>query len=331
MENNVTMVSKKILYKGSIMEYKKVSTLFSYIGGKGWLKDRLRLEVDNLLKTNTGIDTYVEPFAGGLGAFLGIYDVLLSNNIKKVILNDINVKIINFYNVIKETPELLIKEYMLIENAYRVLIKEETRLLNKTRDKIRIKAELVEACEYYMSVRKEFNDHETVGIKSAARLLFLQNHCFNGVYRENGSGYYNTPFNWDHKTFEENKIIKKVQDVHNVFKLFELQLTSGSFENIDFKENTLFYLDPPYINEEELIENRYSKSGFGADMQLSLIAAIKPHAFIYSNHKHPLLLQEFNAFTVTPVIHEIGRKNIISASNESRKTDKLEILVVKQR
>ena len=93
------------------MEYKKVSTLFNYIGGKGWLKETLRLEISSILK-NSSIDTYVEPFSGGLGAFLNIYDILIKNNIKKVILNDINAKIINFYTTVKENPELLIKEYI---------------------------------------------------------------------------------------------------------------------------------------------------------------------------------------------------------------------------
>lgn len=314
----------------SIMEYRKVGTLFNYIGGKGWLKDRLRLETDSVLKNNIDITMYVEPFAGGLGAFLGIYDVLLENNVRKIILNDINTKIINFYSIVKTSPHSLIKEYMIIENEYKNLILSETRKLNKTKDKLLIKEQLKKACDYYMAVREAFNHTETVGVQSAARLLFLQNHCFNGVYRENSKGFYNTPFNWDHKVFEENKIIKKVEDVHEVFKLFDIELRSGSFEDLEFTSNALYYLDPPYINEDELVENKYSKGGFDAKMQLLLIKSIENVPFIYSNHKHPLLLSEFNNMAGEITVNEIGRKNIISASNESRKTDKLEILVVKK-
>lgn len=313
------------------MEYRKVGTLFNYIGGKSWLKERLRLETDSVLKGNLDITMYVEPFAGGLGAFLGIYDILLENNVRKVILNDINTKIINFYSIVKTTPDSLIKEYMTIENKYKDLILSETRKLNKTKDKLLIKEQLKKACDYYMEVREAFNHAETVGVQSAARLLFLQNHCFNGVYRENSKGFYNTPFNWDHKVFEENKIIKKVQDVHDVFKLFDIELRSGSFEDLEFTENALYYLDPPYINEDELVENKYSKGGFDASMQLLLIKSIERVPFIYSNHKHPLLLNTFNNMSGEITVNEIGRKNIISASNESRKTDKLEILVIQKR
>ena len=311
------------------MEYKKVSTLFNYIGGKGWLKETLRLEISSILK-NSSIDTYVEPFSGGLGAFLNIYDILIKNNIKKVILNDINAKIINFYTTVKENPELLIKEYMDIENEYKSLIKEDTKKLHKTKDKKQIKEQLTEACNYYMEIRKEFNNTETKNIKSAACLLFLQNHCFNGVYRENSSGLYNTPFNWDHKTFEENKIITKIKNVNAVFKLFEIEFKSVSFEFIDYNNRSLYYLDPPYINEEELIENKYHKNGFNINSQILLINLIKETKFIYSNHKNKILLNELNKCNDKIIIKDIGRKNIISSSNESRKMDKLEILVIKE-
>jgi DNA adenine methylase len=312
------------------MEYKKVGTLFNYIGGKGWLKEKLRTEISELLKNNKVLDTYVEPFSGGLGAFINVYDILLDSGIKKVILNDINIKIINFYRIVKESPDLLIQEYVLIENKYKKLIKEETKKLHKTKDKEKIKKDLIDASNYFIESRKIFNKLEPDNIKSAAYLLFLQNHCFNGVYRENGSGFYNTPFNWDCKIFEEDKITKKIKDVHEVFNLFDVEFKSVSFEDIEYNNNSLYYLDPPYINEDELVENKYNKSGFNADTQLKLINLIKKTKFIYSNHKHNLLLNEFEKLKDKIVIYEIGRKNIISASNESRKKDKLEILVIKK-
>lgn len=51
------------------MKQQSVSPLFKYIGGKSWLKDELNNTVNKVLKDNPNIDTYIEPFAGGLGAF----------------------------------------------------------------------------------------------------------------------------------------------------------------------------------------------------------------------------------------------------------------------
>lgn len=309
------------------MDYQKVGTLFNYIGGKGWLKETLRTETALILKNNKSIDSYIEPFTGGLGAFLGVYDILLENNITNVTLNDINPKLINFYKIIKTNPKKLVATYAVIEQEYQNLIPEYVYALHKTKEKDKVKIGLIEANKYFFKIRKEFNDGG-LNLETAARLLFLQNHCFNGVYRENASGKYNTPFNWEAKVFAIDKIEKRIMAVNEVFKLFNLKLVSVSFEKIKYNKNTLFYLDPPYINEDETVENKYSKNGFSAEKQIELINAIKETHFIYSNHRHSLLLNEFNKNENVSEIREIARKNIISASNESRKTDRLEILVI---
>ena len=59
----------------------KVNPPFKYIGGKYWLQKELSILVKKQLAKNCHIDTYCEPFCGGLGAFLNIYHILLENNI----------------------------------------------------------------------------------------------------------------------------------------------------------------------------------------------------------------------------------------------------------
>ncbi len=307
------------------MDYQKVGTIFNYIGGKTWLRDELRNAVNQVVKKNK-ITSYVEPFAGGLGAFLGIYDVLLENNIKNVILNDINKKIIHFYGIVNQNKECLLEEYMKIENEYVKTIPQKAFALKKTKDKEDLKKLLKNSEIYFKTIRDKFNGSENT-IISAAYFLFLQNHCFNGVYRESSKGDYNTPFNWDTKIYEEQKIDQKLSLVKEVFSHFNIQFSSGSFESLKVNKSTLLYLDPPYINED-LIENQYNKSGFGLDKQKKLIDFIKDKKFIYSNHDHPILTEEFNKLNRKILINKISRKNIISASNESRKKDKIEILVV---
>lgn len=313
------------------MADKKTMTLFNYIGGKTWLREHLKKEVEEIMSKNelskNKLSHYVEPFAGGLGAFLGIYQTLLNYGIKNVLLNDINAKLINFYTIVRDNPEELIKKYDLLENEYLLTIPEEAKKLHKTKDKVILKTLLKPSEEYYKKVRDNFNQENNT-MDSAVYLLFLQNHCFNGVYRENSKGGYNTPFNWEPKIFTEEKMREKIMGVHNLFKKFNIEFSNKSFEEMEFNSYSLYYLDPPYINEVEALENQYHKDSFNIDKQKKLIQSIKKTKFIYSNHDNNILLNEFENNAIDIKVKRIPRKNIISASNESRKTDKMEILVM---
>ena len=57
------------------LQYKKVNPPFKYIGGKTWLKDKLRAKVKHQVSKNK-FTAFCEPFCGGLGAFLNVYDIL---------------------------------------------------------------------------------------------------------------------------------------------------------------------------------------------------------------------------------------------------------------
>lgn len=304
---------------------KKIMPLFNYIGGKTWLKEHLKKEVSKILFEKK-ITHYAEPFAGGLGAFLGVYDTLIEKGVKNIILNDINGKLINFYQMVQNNSHELIESYIALENDYALTISEEAKLLHKTKDKLLLKKELLNSEKYYKKVRDSFNK-EQKNIDSAVALLFLQNHCFNGIYRENSKGGYNTPFNWDCKIFTHEKISEKIMAVHELFKKFNIEFSNKSFEDLDFNDYTLYYLDPPYVNEIEALENQYNKDSFNIDKQKSLIKAIETTSFIYSNHDNEFLIKEFSNNNMNIEIKRISRKNIISASNESRKQDKVEILV----
>lgn len=309
------------------MKKNNTGPLFKYIGGKSWLKDELNNSIEKVLKYNPNIDTYIEPFAGGLGAFLGVSETLLKNNIKKVILNDVNMKLIQFYKNVNENSEKLIQTYMEVENEYAKTIPEIFFTYDKKKEKDLIKESLKDAYNYYNSVRTSFNN-ENDSIKNSAYLLFLQTHCFNGIYRENSKGGYNTPFNWDARVISEDKIREKINNVLNVFNKFEIEFLTGSYCQIDYSLNALYYLDPPYINEDNIIENAYHKDGFGIIQQEDLINKIKDTIFIYSNHENDKLMAIFESKNMNIEVQLIPRKNIISASNESRKKDKIEILVI---
>lgn len=300
--------------------YKNVKPLFKYIGGKTWLKDELRKEVSNVLENNL-LSTYIEPFAGGLGAFLSVYDILKGNNIKTVILSDINTSLIHLYIHIKDNPEALIKEFIVLEQGFMNTVPSN---INTIKSKEEIKLQLANAELYFKNIRSEFNANKNINsITQCARLVFLQKHSFNGVYRENLKGQYNTPFNWSGNTMIDS-FAQKIRDLNEVFALFNITFMNTSYSNLEYDNNTLYYLDPPYINED-IVENKYHKEHFDVQAQLNLLEKIQGLNFVYSNHYSELLVKKLKQNTNIS-LRSIMRKNIMSASNESRKTDKQEVL-----
>jgi DNA adenine methylase len=300
---------------------KTIKPLFKYIGGKTWLRDKLREKVSYILESQNDITTYVEPFAGGLGAFLSIYDLLSQKGIKKVILSDINFTLINIYKDIKEQSSELEKEILALENGF---IKTIPDSMSKLSSKEETKKALVDAEKFFKSVRQDFNrEKNTSNIAQSARLIFLQKHSFNGVYRENSKGDYNTPFNWSPNNMIDT-ISLRISELKSVFDLFDISFQNLSYESLDYEPSSLFYLDPPYANEE-IIENKYNKVQFDKKMQLDLIFKVKNLNFIYSNHPVNFIIDELEKIKNIDM-EFVSRKNIMSASSESRKDDKSEIL-----
>lgn len=303
--------------------------VFKYIGGKTWLSDELNKRIDVVLKNNN-ISMYSEPFAGGLGAFLAIQEKLSKHKIENVYLSDINTHIVLLYQQIQRKPQNIIAEVKKIESEFIKMLPSQVDSNKSTKE------ELIH-CEMFFKSQRELFNIEKQNIKNyklnskklisqCARLIFLQRHSFNGIYRENASGNYNSPFNWSAKSssdFEEN-----IKNLYFVFSKFNLEFANESFETSIIKQNKdkcLLYLDPPYINPESSIsagaENKYSKSGFGIKEQKLLINLISEYNFIYSNHYDKYIIKDLKDVTKGKgklKIDSIGRRNIMSAKADNR-------------
>ena len=131
--------------------------ILKWVGGKCQL-----LNVINNLHPKK-FDTYCEPFFGG-GA------VLFSNQPKKAIINDINSDLITVYEVIRDDVEALIENLRLHKNTSEYFYKIRSIDRNK---------------ELYTNLTK---------IEKASRMIYLNKTCFNGLYRVNSSGEFNSPF-----------------------------------------------------------------------------------------------------------------------------------------
>lgn len=308
--------------------------LFKWVGGKKWIKEPLISVIVNQTDGNDKIDTYVEPCVGGLGSFLAVAEVLLARGIKKVYLNDINEVLISTFRDLQQKNRSLYNEYIRLEKEYEAKIPKDYRILHKAMKKEDVKKNLKEAQLYFLEKRKEYNSIKSKpSIRRSALFIFLMQHVFNGVYRENKRGELNTPYNWEPKIagqIEKQKLFTAYSDMFNNY--FELHFTSKDIfsfmKGLDVNwENTICYIDPPFMNEKNN-ELKYSKDQFTKKNQkelLDVIEEIKISNLIYSNHDFPLFIEFADKLDFT--VKRYFRSNRINPANSTRIS---ELLIFKE-
>lgn len=185
------------------------------------------------------IDTYYEPFVGG-GA------VLFEVQPKKAVINDYNYELINVYKAIKNNLEELIEQLKTYENT--------------------------EECFYRVRAMDRSENFSTLSaVVRAARTIFLNKTCYNGLFRVNSKGYFNAPFG----RYKNPKFINKFQ-----LKAVSEYLNSNEITilNLDFAEslkslnaNDFVYFDPPYDPVSEIASfTEYTSKGFNKSEQIRL-------------------------------------------------------------
>lgn len=212
-----------------------VSPVVKWVGGKR----QLLSEITPLLPSKQ-ITSYCEPFLGG-GA------VLFSIQPTKAIVNDLNGDLITVYEIIRDDVEALISDLKKHENTsdYFYTIRDMDR--NR---------------EAYQAMSK---------VERASRLIYLNKTCFNGLFRVNSSGEFNSPFG-----HYKNPNIVNEPVLRAVNKYFSSN--NISFYNEDFavtlsrvRKGCFVYLDPPYdpISDTSSFTG-YNKGGFNKDEQARL-------------------------------------------------------------
>ena len=115
---------------------------------------------------------YYEPFVGG-GAV--IFELLPP----EAVMNDINRALINTYRKIAEVPEQFLEQVrQLDESAWE------------------------DGKAYYYAKRERYNDKlmkEEFDVELAALFVYMNKHCYNGLYRVNGKGLFNVPYNYSRR------------------------------------------------------------------------------------------------------------------------------------
>ena len=213
----------------------KVVPLLKWAGGKRQLLPQMREFFPQRFTT------YVDPFIGG-GAVL--FDIDPNN----AIINDSNPELINLYTVVKNNPDSLISA--LTRHAQ-----------NHSK-------------EYFYRIRaldKEPNFQQYSEIEKAARTIYLNKTCFNGLYRLNRSGQFNVSFG----KYDNPKIVNKdeIFAMSEFFNNRNIDMRCGDFSKALYSlpKDSFVYFDPPYFPRSKTSSfTGYTKEGFTTEDQIRL-------------------------------------------------------------
>lgn len=249
--------------------------------------------LDDLLKYSPKtFNRYFEPFVGG-GAFL------FKLQPRDFVINDINSELISTYKCFTDEKEY--KSLIKLLNVYEKLHSEE---------------------QYYQvrALDREANFKKLRLSKKAARLIYLNKSCFNGLHRVNKEGFNNVPSGKKAKvkTFEKDNF----EEILSFFQTSQNLILNGNYKDAvqQATKGDFVYFDPPY----DPIENKnsfttYAKDSFGKNEQIELRDCFKELSdkgvfVMLSNHNTQFIRDLYKDFN----IHIIKAKRIINSKADGR-------------
>lgn len=260
-----------------------LSPVVKWVGGKRQLLD----DIIPLLPDN--FSTYVEPFVGG-GA------LLFETQPKKAIVNDLNHELINLYKVIKDNPNELL------------LLLEEHELNNSE--------------EYFYQIRaldRSESYDQMSDIEKAARIIYLNKTCYNGLFRVNQSGQFNSPYG----KYKNPNIVNKpvVLAMANYFQNNNITLLNGDYKIAlkKLRKGAFVYFDPPYMPISSSSSfTGYTENGFDKKQQIELKEECdklnsRGIKFLLSNSDHPFIRDLYKDYEIITVR---AKRSINSNSNK---------------
>lgn len=249
--------------------------VIKWAGGKRQLLNQI------LCRMPRGYNRYYEPFLGGGALLFALAPI-------DAVVGDNNNALINVYNQIKTAPERVLEEYQTLE-------KEPATK------------------ELYIKRRRLFN--LTIGDDTTARaalFMWINRHCFNGLFRQNKKGLFNTSYG--------GRLRSELIDVNNLQRVARY-LASITIHAADYEQTCataragdFVYIDPPYINTERGAYGAYWQSADHERLAAFCQALNKKGVlFMLSNNNTPAawtLYRDFRIETVSAVwkICSDGRK-----------------------
>ena len=197
-----------------------MKSVIKWVGGKGSVLPLFEDLIKPYLKEN---NTFYEPFAGGLAVSLA----LQHNN---TVVNDLYSELINMYKIIRDKPEELISELKCLQNSHNTEFYYHVRNLDRT------------------DILSRMSD-----VAKAARTIYLNKTCFNGLYRVNSKGQFNSPIGRT-SSGKTPDIVQEdlIREMSQYLKT--VQFHNGDYKNclVTAKAGDVVYLDPPYDQDESI-------------------------------------------------------------------------------
>ena len=211
------------------MKNLNVAPFVKWAGGKRQLLSKIKERMPEQY------NDYYEPFVGG-GA------VVLELQPENAVINDINKSLINAYTQIANNPDEFLDSVNMLDNEM-----------------------WDDGKEYYYSIREHYNDklmREEFDIELAALFVFINKHCFNGLYRVNGKGLFNVPYNKSRKASVDKKAIVETSKY-----LRSINIINGDFENAcrNAQAGDFVFIDSPYAPLKPTSFESYTKEGFDVE------------------------------------------------------------------
>ncbi len=212
--------------------------ILKWAGGKRQLLDEIIPLIERLMPRDA---TYVEPFVGG-GA------VLFALQPSKAIINDLNGELINVYKTVRDEPDALIDR----------LIEHESR----------------HSEEYFYEIRswdRSENFLERSTVERAARTIYLNKTCYNGLHRVNAAGYFNVPFG----RYNNPSIVNEpsIRAMSEYLRQNDVTILNGDYRALFARldEKIFVYFDPPYqpLSRSSNFTS-YTQAGFDYERQIEL-------------------------------------------------------------
>ena len=256
-----------------------------WAGGKRQIIDKLKKYIPE------EYNTYYEPFVGG-GA------LLFELAPKKAVINDFNDELMNVYECLKDSEK------------FEKMCKE----LNHH--------EAEHSEEYYYKIRNIDRDrhkyNKLADYKKAARTIYLNKACFNGLYRVNSKNEFNVPFGKkEHVNTYEGQNLGIICGYLN---FNDVTLLSVDFEEAvkSAKKGDFIYFDPPYDSDKNIFTS-YTNEGFGKEEQERLANVFKELDkrgcyVMLSNHNTKLINELYKDYN----IHIIEAKRNINSNGKKR-------------
>ena len=248
--------------------------------------------IDMLIKyAPREFNTYYEPCVGGGALFFELSP-------KKGVINDSNEELINIYKCLCNEDKF--KKMCSVLNHYEKEHNEE--FYYKIRNKDRNKNAYNKLADY----------------TKAARTIYLNKACFNGLYRVNSKNEFNVPFGKKNKvnTYDGSNLIT----VSNYLTLNNIKICNEDFEKSvkTAKKGDFVYFDPPYDSDTSTF-NSYTEEGFGKEEQKRLAKVFKEldKKGVYvmlSNHNTVLVNELYKDYN----IHVIEAKRNINSNGKKR-------------